>query len=125
MVYQTDVKRPDKVSIVPWKGDKILVWDVTCPGTWHLPTHLWLHEKLVLQPKRKNTRRLRSIPTFLQHISCPNRCGVDGCVWPRRMKQLSRISPMYKVSCLLLGSLELLRLQQSRRDLTGIDTGIL
>ena len=38
MVYQTDVKRPDEVSIVPWKGDKILVWDVTCPGNM-VPPH--------------------------------------------------------------------------------------
>ncbi len=26
-------KQPDGVSIVPWKGGKVLVWDATCPDT--------------------------------------------------------------------------------------------
>ena len=32
-LYRSDGKRPDGVSIVPWKGGRILVWDVTCPDT--------------------------------------------------------------------------------------------
>ena len=31
--YRTDGKRPDGASIVPWRGGKVLVWDVTCPDT--------------------------------------------------------------------------------------------
>ena len=30
---RSDGKRPDGASIVPWKGGKTLVWDVTCPDT--------------------------------------------------------------------------------------------
>ena len=37
-LYRSDVKTPDGVSIVPWKGGKILVWDVTCPDTM-APSH--------------------------------------------------------------------------------------
>ena len=37
-LYRSDGKRPDGVSIVPWKGGKILVWDVTCPDTM-APSH--------------------------------------------------------------------------------------
>ena len=32
-LYRTDGKRPDGASIVPWKGGKVLVWDVTCLDT--------------------------------------------------------------------------------------------
>ena len=32
-LYLSDGKRPDGASIVPWKGGKILAWDVTCPDT--------------------------------------------------------------------------------------------
>ena len=31
---RSDGKRPDGVSIVPWKNDRVLVWDVTCPDTY-------------------------------------------------------------------------------------------
>ena len=37
-LYRSDVKRSDGVSIVPWKGDKILVWDVICSDTM-APSH--------------------------------------------------------------------------------------
>ena len=32
-LYQSDVRRPDGESIVPWKEGKVLVWDATCPDT--------------------------------------------------------------------------------------------
>ena len=32
-LYRADGKRPDGVSIVPWKGGKVLVWNATCPDT--------------------------------------------------------------------------------------------
>ena len=32
-LYRTDGKRPDGASIMPWRGGKVLVWDVTCPDT--------------------------------------------------------------------------------------------
>ena len=30
-LYRSDGKRPDGVSIVPWKCGQLLVWDATCP----------------------------------------------------------------------------------------------
>ena len=30
-LYRSDRKRPDGVSIVPWKCGQLLVWDATCP----------------------------------------------------------------------------------------------
>ena len=33
-LYRSDGKRPDGVSIVPWKCGQLLVWDATCPDTY-------------------------------------------------------------------------------------------
>ena len=32
-LYRTDGKRPDGATLVPWKGGRLLVWDVTCADT--------------------------------------------------------------------------------------------
>ena len=29
----SDGKRPDGVTVVPWKSGRMMVWDVTCPDT--------------------------------------------------------------------------------------------
>ena len=33
-LYRSDGKRPDGITIVPWKNGKLLVWDATCPDTY-------------------------------------------------------------------------------------------
>ena len=40
-LFRSDGKRPDGASISPWKGRKVLIWDVTCPDTL-APSHLTL-----------------------------------------------------------------------------------
>ena len=32
-LFRSDGKRPDGVSIVPWKCGQLMVWDATCPDT--------------------------------------------------------------------------------------------
>ena len=32
-LYRSDGKRPDGISVVPWRRGKLLVWDATCPDT--------------------------------------------------------------------------------------------
>ena len=32
-LYCSNGKRPDGISVVPWKSGKLLVWDATCPDT--------------------------------------------------------------------------------------------
>ena len=32
-LYRSDGKRPDGITVVPWKNGKLLVWDATCPDT--------------------------------------------------------------------------------------------
>ena len=32
-LYHSDGKRPDGITVVPWKNGKLIVWDATCPNT--------------------------------------------------------------------------------------------
>ena len=32
-LYRTDGKKPNGATVVPWKGGKVMVWDVTCADT--------------------------------------------------------------------------------------------
>ena len=36
---RSDNKRPDRVTLVPWRSGRLLVWDATCPDTF-APSHL-------------------------------------------------------------------------------------
>jgi hypothetical protein len=36
---RSDGKRPDGITMMPWKQGQCLVWDVTCPEMWDL-SHL-------------------------------------------------------------------------------------
>ena len=38
-LYRSDGKRPDGISLAPWKNGKCLIWDATCPDT-YAPSHL-------------------------------------------------------------------------------------
>ena len=33
-IFRSDGKRPDGITVVPWKSGKLLVWDATCPDTY-------------------------------------------------------------------------------------------
>lgn len=35
-LFRSDGKRPDGITVVPWKNGKLLVWDATCPDTYAL-----------------------------------------------------------------------------------------
>ena len=32
-IFRSDGKCPDGITVVPWKGGRLLVWDATCPDT--------------------------------------------------------------------------------------------
>ena len=38
-IFRSDGKRPDGITVVPWKGGRVLVWDATCPATF-APSYL-------------------------------------------------------------------------------------
>ena len=38
-IFPSDGKRPDGITVVPWKSGRLLVWDATCPDTF-VPMYL-------------------------------------------------------------------------------------
>ena len=38
-IFRSDRKCPDGITVVPWKGGRLLVWDATCPDTF-APSYL-------------------------------------------------------------------------------------
>ena len=38
-LFRSDGKRPDGITLVPWRSGRLLVWDATCPDTF-APSHL-------------------------------------------------------------------------------------
>ena len=38
-IFRSDGKRPDGITVVPWKSGRLLVWDATCPDTF-APSYL-------------------------------------------------------------------------------------
>ena len=38
-IYRSDGKRPDGITVVPWKRGRVLLWDATCPDTF-APSYL-------------------------------------------------------------------------------------
>ena len=38
-IFHSDGKRPDGITVVPWKSGRLLVWDATCPDTF-APSYL-------------------------------------------------------------------------------------
>ena len=38
-LFRSDGKRPDGMSLAPWKNGKCLIWDATCPDT-YAPSHI-------------------------------------------------------------------------------------
>ena len=38
-ICRLDGKRPDRATVLPWRSERILVWDATCPDTF-APSHL-------------------------------------------------------------------------------------
>ena len=38
-LFHSDGKRPNRITLVPWRSGRLLVWDATCPDTF-APSHL-------------------------------------------------------------------------------------
>ena len=75
-LYRSDGKRPDGVSIVPWKCGQLLVWDATCPDTFAPSYSALLHNKLEQLLNSLKKRRLKYIITHASFYSSGN--GVFG-----------------------------------------------
>ena len=63
-LYRSDGKRPDGVSIVPWKCGQLMVWDATCPDTFAPSYSTIAASKLEQLLNRQKKRRCKSINTL-------------------------------------------------------------
>ena len=63
-LYRSDGKRPDGVSIVPWKCGQLLVWDEKCPDTFAPSYSTIAAHKLEQLLNRQKKGRCRSIKTL-------------------------------------------------------------
>ena len=71
-LYQSDGKRPDEESVVPWKTGKLLVWDATSPDTF-APSHSALASveagMVIAQAEERKQAKYRHLTT--NHIFTP------------------------------------------------------
>ena len=56
-LLRSDGKRPDGVTLAPWKCGQLLVWDATCPDTSPLHTGLMQHLSLGVWQHWRRTER--------------------------------------------------------------------
>ncbi len=63
---RSDGKRPDGVTLVPWKSGRLLVWDATCPDTFapsHLPSATPPERQGQWQPRLSRASRRSTQPS--------------------------------------------------------------
>ena len=51
-IARSDGRRPDGISVMPWRNGRTLVWDATCPDTF-APSHVALAAGLVASQAEK------------------------------------------------------------------------
>ena len=63
-VFRSDGKRPDGITVVPWKRGKLLVWDATCLTPLRPPTYRKPLVVLGRLPLQRKSAKRRSMPTW-------------------------------------------------------------
>jgi len=91
IVVRTDGKRPDGVSLAPWKSGHLLVWDTTCPDTF-TPSY---RAHATVEPGRvaaiaedRKDEKYRDLPST--HWFCPIAIETMGAMGPRSLALLKR-----------------------------------
>ena len=66
-LFRSDGKRPDGISLVPWKNGKLLVWDATCPDTF-APSYI-----------AHATSEAGAVAAQAEQKKCEKYCHLDTC----------------------------------------------
>ena len=77
---RADGKRPDGITVVPWRNGKLLIWDVTCQGTF-TPSY----SAHATRGSSSAGRRNEDDKVYQPHPRAsllPNCSGDNGCSWP-------------------------------------------
>ena len=93
-LYCSDGKRPDGVSIVPWKCGQLLVWDATCPDTF-APSYSTIAAQQVgavaQQAEDKKIQKYKHLDLF--YLFIPVAIETTGVFGPRTTEFLKRVRP--------------------------------
>ena len=91
-LVRTDGKRPDGVSLAPWKSGRLLVWDATCPDTF-APSY---RAHATVEPGRvaaiaedRKDEKYRDLPST--HWFCPIAIETMGAMGPRSLALLKEV----------------------------------
>ena len=89
---QTDGKRPDGITMVPWSNGRLLVWDATCVDTF-APSHLSMTASEVCaaanQAEQTKIKKYSYITSHAYHSFTPVAFETTGVCGPRSMSFLT------------------------------------
>ena len=82
-LYRTDGKRPDGISVVPWRNGKLLVWDATCPDTF-APSYIALatSEAGAVAAQAESEKCAKYSHLVSSHIFTPIAIKTSGAIGP-------------------------------------------
>ena len=84
---RTDGRRPDGVTLAPWKCGQLLVWDATCPDTYapSYRTHATTEPgRVAALAEEKKADKYRDLPR--SHWFCPLSIESMGAMGPRTLE---------------------------------------
>ena len=82
-LYRSDGKRPDGITMVPWKNGKYLVWDATCPATFATSyTALATREVGAVAAQAEEKKATKYSHLVFNHIFTPVAIETSGAMGP-------------------------------------------
>ena len=85
---QTDGKRPDGITMVPWSNGRLLVWDATCVDTF-APSHLSMTASEVCAAANQAEQTKIKITSHAYHSFTPVAFETTGVCGPLSMSFLT------------------------------------
>ena len=91
-LYRSDGKRPDGITIVPWKNGKLLVWDATCPDN-YAPSYsaLATRESGAVAAQAEERKCSKYCHLVSSHTFAPVANDTSGAVGPRTSEFLREL----------------------------------
>ena len=91
-LLRSDGKRPDGVTLAPWKCGQLLVWDATCPDTFapSYRTHATSEPgRVAALAEDRKVDKYRDLPR--SHLFCPLSIETMGAMGPRSLELVREV----------------------------------